>query len=92
MDRPNQLQAGLVLHQGYMSEKHCANQTRSFHLKQCIFCGLGDWKPHPIVYNYSTKELSEILTVLLQIEHKLLQANLLMAFVNNLFTIFKWAY
>jgi len=44
------------------------------------------------VYNYSTKELSEILTVLLQIEHKLLQANLLMAFVNNLFTIFKLAY
>jgi len=50
-DRPNQLQADLVLHQGYISEKHCANQTRSSHLKQCIFCGLGDWKPHPIQYS-----------------------------------------
>jgi len=44
------------------------------------------------VNNCSTKELSKILSVLLQTEHKLLQANLLMAFVNNLFTIFKLAY
>ena len=42
MDRPNQLQAGLVLCQGYIPGKRCANQTRSSHLKQCISWGLGD--------------------------------------------------
>jgi len=51
MDRPSQLQAGLALHQGYISKKHCTNQIRSSHLKQCIFCGLKNWKPHPVQYS-----------------------------------------
>ena len=47
------VQAGLILHQGYIPEKHYANQdhvywTQNSHLKQCISCGLGDGQPHPI--------------------------------------------
>jgi hypothetical protein len=38
----NQGQAGLVLCQGYVPEKHRANQTKSSHSKQCIAYGLGD--------------------------------------------------
>jgi len=36
------IQAGLILCQGYFPEKHYANQTQNFHLKQCISWGLGD--------------------------------------------------
>jgi hypothetical protein len=31
------IQAGFVLCQGYIPEKHCRNQTQNSHLKQCIF-------------------------------------------------------
>ena len=42
------VQAGFVLCQGYVPEKHCTNQTQNSHLKQCTFWGSGDWQPHPI--------------------------------------------
>lgn len=34
------VQAGLILRQGYIPEKRCANQTQNSHLKQCIPWGL----------------------------------------------------
>ena len=40
------MQAGLISHQGYFSEKNPANQTRNFHLKRCTSWELGDWQPH----------------------------------------------
>jgi len=36
----NAVQAGLVLHQRHVPEKHCANQTQNSHLKQCISWGV----------------------------------------------------
>jgi hypothetical protein len=38
----NAVQAGLILHQGYIPEKHRANQMQSSHLKQCISWRLGN--------------------------------------------------
>jgi len=38
----NQVQAGLVLCQGYGPEKHRAKQTKNSHLKQCIAYGFGE--------------------------------------------------
>ena len=35
------IQAGLI-HQRCIPEKHRANQAKKFHLKQCVFWGLGD--------------------------------------------------
>jgi len=37
-------EAGLLLRQGYATEKHRANRTQNSHLKQCIFGGLGGLK------------------------------------------------
>jgi hypothetical protein len=37
-----EVQAVLVLRQGYIPEKSRANQTQNSHLKQCISWGLGD--------------------------------------------------
>jgi len=38
---PDELQAYLVLHEGYIPEKHHTNQMQSPLLKQCISWGLG---------------------------------------------------
>jgi hypothetical protein len=35
------IQAGLI-HQDYIPEKHCINEAKNFHLKQCISWVLGD--------------------------------------------------
>ena len=32
----NNLEVGLVLRQGYVPEKHCANRTQNSHLNHCI--------------------------------------------------------
>jgi len=45
--RMHVVQAGLVIHQGYVHEKRHANWTQYSHLKQCISWGLGDWQSHP---------------------------------------------
>jgi len=39
------IQAGLVICQGYLPEKHHANQTQNSHLKQYISWGLKEWQP-----------------------------------------------
>jgi hypothetical protein len=44
----NAVQASVILRQGYVPEKHCANQTQHSHLKRCVSGGLGNWQPHPI--------------------------------------------
>ena len=44
----NWVQAGLILHQGYVPEIHHTNWTHNSHFKHCISLGLGDWQPNPI--------------------------------------------
>jgi hypothetical protein len=46
------IQAGLILCQGYIPEKHAdqnyATRTQNSHLTGCISWELGDWQPHTI--------------------------------------------
>jgi hypothetical protein len=78
---------------GLHSRKTLCQSNTKFPFKTVYFLGVrGLTTSSYIVYNNSTKELPVILSVLSQIEHKILQANLIMAFVNNLFAFFKMAY
>jgi len=53
------VQAGHVLHQGYIPEKcqtnlNCANKTQNSHLKQCTYWGLAS---SYIGYDYTTMHI-----------------------------------
>jgi len=55
-----QVQACLVLRQGYISEK-CANQTQNFHLKQSISWGFRGLKTSSnIAYDHTTSGYTDL--------------------------------